>query len=82
MRAGSRPGCRSRGASQHCTGRTWASLRAAAVARMMPPASPTAVPPSSVADVGRPMAQAPAAKKSGVADTKSRECAKEVACVE
>lgn len=60
--------------------RTCASLRAAAVASSTPPARPTAVPPSSPAEMGRPSRQVPPARKSGVADTNSREWVREVAC--
>lgn len=54
-------------------------MRAAAVASTTPPARPTAVPPSSPTEMGRPSAQVPAARNSGVADTKSREWVREVA---
>lgn len=61
---------------------TCTSLAAAAVASSTPPASPTAVPPSSPAEMGRPSSQVPPARNSGVAETKSREWVREVACTE
>lgn len=44
------------------------------------PTAPTPVPASSPAEMGWRSSQAPPARNSGVADTKSRECVRLVAC--